>query len=1596
MNSVPVLKPVRFHTSNHRRGHRFLAVCIALLLLCASLPLASVAAPTANKPFLVYGIKNNGATQLYNPYDSSDNFFIGGIPFLGQTAQQGNNYDAFVGVFSVSNAQTSQSGDDNFGADIVAAKPLYAFLQGKSYTRTVGSAYVQNVANDMTITGNNWSGGGNLTGTTATGTMSSPYDTLKISAGIFRLRNMNVTTTSSSGNYNALYLTDGTVALIDNSSLYVSGSDGGAALHLDGGTITQIRDTSIQSTRTTTTTTDRASALSLTNAAARIESIDGETDITASTGPAIYLSAGIIDSIATTGTVQGGSGGAALSIQNGTVYEISGGTYTAGSNQPALYIAAGGSVGEISNGTFTPGSTSSVGLQNNGSLAIIRGGTFYGYQNNGTISDGIVGGTFDFTTYTASSFADIKWDIAPSAIARLDSTAGNGKFTVVANDGITEGTYIGKAPANTTYTTSTFDGETTYTVTGSTDPGDPDPDPTPDPTTEVSSGYYVLVNRQSGYVLTVPYSAQNSETACLTVNEANGGTAQTFYMEKGVSTYQLTAYNASDRVLSAQSASSNAYSVLKNDTNASTQQWILTKASGNGYVLLSAADQTLALGEVGSAAFSMVRMKTYTPADTSMIWDLAPVKFDTSAVSGKATLGSPSGYSSKNGPKYTIAGSGTMYFPLSMSNTTFNRYHISYYSSRPVSGTITYRYGSSTVTETIYLEPSDANTISNFTGLINSYLDGGKGSAVTQISIHAKTGNATDFVLYGVTVENYTVYASTVYVENSKYKIGALLTMGGGLSYLEDKTDGLSNVTNLLNRADTGRLVQQSFYAGNAYANDGYQPGYYNGQLWGYNPVQGGSSSAAGSKKSKIVDVIVSDNSIYVKCMPRDWATGNFAYSYMENIYTLTNDGVQIDNRFFDWSGYTFNAVDQELPAFYTISYLGNFVWYGGTSPWTYGSYTKETSLPFWGQVSGGVEVNAGVCRHYPYAAAETWCAWVNSSNWGIGIYTPGVTQLFAGRYAYNGSTSSSSSATNYVAPLVTQALTPYGEFTYSSMITTGHINTIRNTFYDHQTLTQQDFANTSIASAASMKVGEFLSLSAGVEPEMSSDKTITWTSSNSSVATVCGGLVEAVGEGSAVITATTANGQTTQCTITVAGTVTMEYTVTLTDTKNETTTQTVIAGTQIVLPAPHCAGFTFNGWYCMQDGKTYPAGSRYTVQNDVHFVSTWEAIVTRMLTYHANGGSGAPSAQSAYNGESVIISDVVPTREGATFLGWAETMDATTPVYQPGQSIVLNRNLTLFAVWELTSQQPGTPEHPIQTELTVMRRLLLQNRIDFQFGVPKDQFHAEITDITCTVVREKNGALQEALSLQPDAELSSDTMLIFAYRGIAAAEMTDEMQLTFSYLSNGTYYKSQTITTSIASYINDVLIQSGNEKSQQNTMLVDLLCYGAAAQTYFSYHTDALATDILSPEQLALGSSQTPNVENITTDVGEGLTLVNRLRLDNHVQLSYGIAAQSLSVSDPSTLSLHLMRADTGEVVILTNPTLESGYYIFDYTGLSTPELGVKLTAQVYADGIPVSAVRITSVHSYLAHANTGSETDALFSSLLRFSHAAAQFYGV
>lgn len=60
--------------------------------------------------------------------------------------------------------------------------------------------------------------------------------------------------------------------------------------------------------------------------------------------------------------------------------------------------------------------------------------------------------------------------------------------------------------------------------------------------------------------------------------------------------------------------------------------------------------------------------------------------------------------------------------------------------------------------------------------------------------------------------------------------------------------------------------------------------------------------------------------------------------------------------------------------------------------------------------------------------------------------------------------------------------------------------------------------------------------LTATVTPDNASDKTVIWSSSNTSVAAVAGGTVTAAGNGTAVITATTADGgHTAVCTVTVS-----------------------------------------------------------------------------------------------------------------------------------------------------------------------------------------------------------------------------------------------------------------------------------------------------------------------------------------------------------------------------------------------------------------------------------------------------------------------------
>ena len=79
-------------------------------------------------------------------------------------------------------------------------------------------------------------------------------------------------------------------------------------------------------------------------------------------------------------------------------------------------------------------------------------------------------------------------------------------------------------------------------------------------------------------------------------------------------------------------------------------------------------------------------------------------------------------------------------------------------------------------------------------------------------------------------------------------------------------------------------------------------------------------------------------------------------------------------------------------------------------------------------------------------------------------------------------------------------------------------------------------------------------------------------------------------------------------------------------------------------------------------------------------------------LSYNANGGSGAPGNQTGSG--YVSISNSTPSRSGYTFLGWAESAGATSAKYGAGSLFNLDKDITLYAVWQ-KNETPENPDNP-------------------------------------------------------------------------------------------------------------------------------------------------------------------------------------------------------------------------------------------------------------------------------------------------------------
>jgi len=254
------------------------------------------------------------------------------------------------------------------------------------------------------------------------------------------------------------------------------------------------------------------------------------------------------------------------------------------------------------------------------------------------------------------------------------------------------------------------------------------------------------------------------------------------------------------------------------------------------------------------------------------------------------------------------------------------------------------------------------------------------------------------------------------FIDNGKIKIGVDLSSGGSTFWFSELPDG----PNLLNHADRGRFIQQSYYG----KPDGSM---WVKKPWCWNPVQGGDYK---HKPAKLLEVKESDGTLYVRSIPVNWAGGeDLEECRMEQWITLTGHIARIRFRFTYRGTETHPATHQELPAVFVDHALADLVYYKDDEPWTGKPLTKRQ--PGWPNEYEDV--------------TESWAGFVGPDGRGVGVLFPGTDRITT--YRHPGPAGPTGGGCSYFSPIRTMSITPGFVFDYSIYLTIGTAEEMRTRF---------------------------------------------------------------------------------------------------------------------------------------------------------------------------------------------------------------------------------------------------------------------------------------------------------------------------------------------------------------------------------------------------------------------------------------------------------------------------------------------------------------------------------------------------------------------
>jgi hypothetical protein len=312
---------------------------------------------------------------------------------------------------------------------------------------------------------------------------------------------------------------------------------------------------------------------------------------------------------------------------------------------------------------------------------------------------------------------------------------------------------------------------------------------------------------------------------------------------------------------------------------------------------------------------------------------------------------------------------------------------------------------------------NNAITPLSTSGELAVYVSQGGGSVHVIIDVNGYFGQIPPVSPVITTSDTGTMLLLQTQTPTETVRVGLLKSWGGAI------TEVSLNGTDYVNNDDPGRQIQASLWDANAdYATS-----------WGYNPVESGDHFFSGSP---LLASALTPDSIYTRTQPIQWAPENFGGgwgnpvlgdAYIEKLISVVpgyNRVFKVHYKITHFGTDTHADAFQELPVMYVNPNVPRFLHYAGSAPWTDGALSQHT-MPF------------ACCDmlHTP----EQWGAYVDDTNTGIALYTPGQ---------YPNSKGFDAGSTLQVTPMCPYTWDPGAVLEFDTFILVGPVTESRAAIY--------------------------------------------------------------------------------------------------------------------------------------------------------------------------------------------------------------------------------------------------------------------------------------------------------------------------------------------------------------------------------------------------------------------------------------------------------------------------------------------------------------------------------------------------------------------